>query len=62
MTHPDILKTEQTGYPFEPETPVLKCDFCEQEIYDGDGYFEVCGENYCVDCMHDTFGRIAETK
>ncbi len=40
--------------------PVLKCSFCEEDIYAGDEYFVLNGFNCCEECLDMHFKSIAE--
>ncbi len=39
----------------EPPEDVIfaHCDRCGDEIYEGDTYYAIDGENICVDCLRD---------
>ncbi|MBQ9994091.1 MAG: hypothetical protein IJP17_05205 [Clostridia bacterium] len=30
---------------------VLLCDMCGESVYEGDDYYNLCGEIICVDCL-----------
>lgn len=45
--------------PPEPN-PVLKCDFCGRELFEGDFVYTICGENFCEDCVNNNFRRTIE--
>lgn len=48
------------GCPMEPEPPsVFICSGCGENIYDGDEYFDIMGEQFCESCMREARG-IAE--
>jgi len=34
---------------------VYKCDICDEEIFEGDSYYEIDGLIYCPDCMEMHF-------
>lgn len=33
---------------------VFYCDSCENEIYDGETCYEICGYIYCEDCINES--------
>lgn len=35
----------------EPERPVYFCDGCGKGIYDGEEYYPLFSERYCVECI-----------
>lgn len=35
----------------EPEA-VFECCICGAEIFEGDMYYNICGEPYCEDCVY----------
>jgi len=37
----------------------LYCDECGKEIYVGDRYYEICGANFCEECI-EKFVKTAE--
>ena len=40
--------------PNAPEPPVYaKCDSCGGDIYDGDDFYMIDGNNYCETCVKD---------
>jgi hypothetical protein len=46
--------------PHAPEPPsVFVCSGCGDNILDGDEYVELCGEQWCMECVRDA-RRIAE--
>ena len=51
-------------HPRCPEAPepkaIYECINCNAGIYDGDGYYDLNGERWCVDCMKEYFYKIAE--
>ena len=53
MTHPDIYRCEQTGYPYPEKSASSSCDICSGELYTGDDYYDFCGEIVCRDCISD---------
>lgn len=40
--------------------PVLKCFFCEEDIYEGDDYYVLNGFNCCEECLDIHFKFTAE--
>ncbi len=40
--------------------PVLKCFFCEEDVYEGDEYYVLNGFYCCRDCLDRHFKFIAE--
>ena len=67
FTHPDILCTEQSGanllhHPtalnlYDP--PVLACEDCGLEIFEGDRYYTTGKTIYCAECFLETYGEYA---
>lgn len=52
--------------PNNTKKPLLVCDSCGDDIFEGEHFFEVTVEGYqtfniCEDCM-DSFGRYAENE
>lgn len=46
--------------PNAPEPPsVFVCSGCGDNIYDGDDYYEVMGEQFCQNCIDDA-RKVAE--
>jgi hypothetical protein len=46
--------------PNAPEPPsVFVCSGCGENIYDGDDYYEVMGEQFCQNCIDDA-RKVAE--
>ena len=46
--------------PNAPDPPsVFICSGCGDNIYDGDEYVDICGEQWCMKCV-DNARRIAE--
>ena len=41
---------------------VLKCSFCDENIYEYDEYYCIYGDNFCLDCVNFHFKKIAETE
>lgn len=39
---------------------VLKCFFCDEDIYEGDGYFVINGFDLCEECLNIHFIFTAE--
>lgn len=41
--------------PVEPPEDVIfaYCDYCGGEIYEGETYYAIDGENICTDCLRD---------
>ncbi len=39
--------------PLEPSEDVIfaYCDYCDEEIYEGETYYDIGGETICVDCL-----------
>lgn len=58
--HPDIRRTERTGYPNRLPEARLTCDWCGAAIRDGDEYFDIRGEILCFDCGTDCLRRAEE--
>ena len=46
----DSWKTGNYGEYNEPRV-AFRCDECQAEIYEGDDYYEICGYNFCEDCI-----------
>lgn len=46
--------------PDNEATPVLKCFFCEENIYEGEDYYVLNGFNCCKDCLDIHFKFTAE--
>ena len=46
--------------PDNEAVPVLKCFFCEEDVYEGDEYYVLNGFNCCRDCLDIHFKFIAE--
>jgi hypothetical protein len=42
----------------EPDA-VYYCERCGKRIYDGDGYYDLCDEIWCEECVKDQY-HIAE--
>lgn len=38
-----------------PEEPVAICPHCDEPIYSGDAVYELRGELYHEDCVHDMY-------
>ena len=42
--------------PNASEPPIFaECDECGAEIYDGDDFYQIGGNNYCEACMRGSF-------
>lgn len=40
--------------PAEPtERPILRCDACDCDIYEGETYYNINGEKWCESCVKD---------
>ena len=39
--------------PPEPKRPVFICSNCGEAICEGDDYYEIMGEQYCMACMKE---------
>ena len=54
MQHPDITAAERTGYPCNRE-PIgyLTCDWCGENIYLSEDYYDIHGEILCVECVNE---------
>jgi hypothetical protein len=45
----------------EPELPIdppedrifTTCDYCKGEIYEGESYYRIDGQDICVECLRD---------
>ena len=40
---------------------VYRCDICDEEIFEGDSYYEIDSLIYCPECMETDFKVIAES-
>lgn len=47
----------KTALPEEPK-PVAYCDICGKPLYDGDYITDICGENWCDDCLNGNLRKI----
>jgi hypothetical protein len=46
--------------PYAPDPPVVYiCSGCGCDIYDGDDYWDILGEQFCENCIDD-LRRVAE--
>ena len=53
MTHPDILRMEKLGV-LEFYEPLLQCDMCSEDIYEGEDFLSDGHSNLCMDCVLDS--------
>ena len=59
LTHPLILQAEEaTGGLGKGPPPGGRCSACKSGLYDFDGYFDICGEQFCMDCAYRVFYRV----
>ncbi|MCL2461416.1 MAG: hypothetical protein FWF44_02020 [Defluviitaleaceae bacterium] len=59
LTQPLILHAmEATGGLRAGPLPGSFCAVCETGLYDFDGYFDICGEQFCMDCAYRVFYKI----
>ena len=49
----DSYKTGNYGEDAYNEKPVMHCDICGNNIYEGDKYYRVNGVAYCEGCIED---------
>jgi len=59
LTLPEITLAEKLrgGLKCEP-LPRYLCSRCGSGLFDFDGYFDICGEQFCEDCAYRYFYRI----
>lgn len=52
--HPGIRAALRTGYPngYDPGL-FTTCDWCGEEIFIGDDYYDIHGEILCAECVGD---------
>ena len=54
LQHPDITAAERTGYPRGREPEVFaQCEYCGDDIYIGEDYYDIHGYKYCWHCMQN---------
>ena len=41
------------GCPNNDDEPLFYCNKCDEAIFPGAVYYEICGEIFCEDCVHD---------
>ena len=41
-------------YRYERNGGALRCDYCDDEISDGEYYFDINNRTYCYDCIEDS--------
>ena len=59
LTRPEILLAENmTGGLKSAPLPRYLCSRCGLSLFDFDGYFDICGEQFCAECMYRIFYRI----
>lgn len=46
--------------PDNDAVPVLKCSFCEEDVYEGEDYYLLNGFYCCENCLDDHFRFTAE--
>lgn len=39
---------------------ILKCFYCDEDIHEGDDYYQIDDINCCEECLNINFKRIAE--
>ncbi len=47
----------KTRLPDEPN-PIVLCDSCGAELYEGDYLYTINGEKLCEDCVNDEYRRV----
>lgn len=52
IQHPYITRMEWFGTLHDEET-IYKCDNCACEIYEGESFYDIGGDIYCVDCIKE---------
>jgi len=58
LTQPTILLAENlTGGLGNEPPPRFLCSACKTGLFDFDGYFDICGERFCMDCAYRIFYR-----
>ena len=55
------LQAPWIGFGPEEAKRVFTCDYCENDVYEGDDYYDINGWRICEDCI-DKFLKTAEVE
>ena len=59
LTQPLILLAEETAGGLRKGPPPRGfCSVCKLGLFSFDGYFDICGEQFCMDCAYRVFYRV----
>ena len=56
----DLIEKNYLIPPANEAIPVLKCFFCDEDIYEGDDYYVLNGFDCCEECLNVYFKFTAE--
>lgn len=56
----DLIEKEYLTPPDNDAIPVLKCFFCEEDVYEGEDYYILNGFYCCENCLDAHFRFTAE--